>query len=84
MFGITCFASTYDTIADVKRDLMYDPLDFKRTMHLTIQGASTKDAMQKFVFTNEFNQFIGKHKNVFLYVLDENGEISMLREELDI
>ena len=84
MATFACFASTYDEIEDVKRDLMLNPLDFKKTMQLVLSGTTVKDAMQKFVFTNDSNQFMDKHKRAHLYFLNENGEISTFQEMIDI
>ena len=86
MCNFTCFASIFDEIEYVKRDLMYDPLEFKRTLFLVIQEASIKDAMQKFVFTDVFNLFMDKHRyeNTNLYFLNSNGEISTFHEIIDI
>ena len=84
MCDFTCFASIFDKIEDVKRDLMFDSLEFKRTLSLIIQGVSIKDAMQKFIFTNKFNLFMDKHKRTYLYSLNNNGEISTFHEMIDI
>ena len=84
MCNFICFASTYETVAAVKRDLKFDLLDFKRTMQLVLSGMTVKDAMQKFVFTNDFNKFMDKHKRARLYFLNGNGEISMFQEMIDV
>lgn len=84
MYNFTCFASIYDEVKEVKRDLMFDPLDFKRTIHSVLHGTTLKAAMQKFVFTNEFNQFMNKYERAYLYYLNEYGKISTFQEMIDI
>ena len=86
MRNFTCLASTFDKIEDVKLDLKCDPLEFKRTLSLIIQGVSIKDAIQKFVFVDAFNLFMDKHRynTIHLYFLNSDGEISTLDEIIDI
>lgn len=84
MYNFTCFASIYDEVEEVRRNLMFDPLDFKRTIRAVVHGKTLKAAMQKFVFTNEFSQFMDKYERTNLYYLKENGEILTFQEMIDI